>query len=175
MKRLARHSLGAKAFGKYSAIKKKCTCYQLSFFGYCETSALSIPFAVGFRLCALAGRGGGAAPGRLGVERKAWSVHLLSSPLSAQCCGVIHCEASPLSQEAGPQRHCSSCGLLITATLPVIRLPWTECRNGEQSRGNLRAFSQGKFMSVRSDNTKTRLVPRASFLLYFSSYLFSHS
>lgn len=42
MKRLARHSLGAKAFGTYSAIKKKCTCYQLSFFGYCETSALSI-------------------------------------------------------------------------------------------------------------------------------------
>lgn len=71
MKRLARHSLSAKAFGTYSAIKKKCTCYQLSFFGYCETSALSIPFAVGFRLCALAGRGGGAAPGRLGMERKA--------------------------------------------------------------------------------------------------------
>lgn len=174
MKRLARHSLGAKAFGTYSAIKKNAPA----------TSCLSLatvkpppsPSRSQWAFDCVPWRGGAG-----GLPREGWawkgkrSVHLLSSPLSAQCCGVIHCEASPLSQEAGPQRHCSSCGLLITATLPVIRLPWTECRNGEQSRGNLRAFSQGKFMSVRSDNTKTRLVPRASFLLYFSSYLFSHS
>lgn len=175
MKRLARHSLGGKAFGKYSAIKKKMHLLPAVFLWLLWNLRPLHPVRSGLSTVCLGGEGRGAAPERLGVERKAWSVHLLSSPLSAQCCGVIHCEASPLSQEAGPQRHCSSCGLLITATLPVIRLPWTECRNGEQSRGNLRAFSQGKFMSVRSDNTKTRLVPRASFLLYFSSYLFSHS